>query len=212
MDENSWRKEIEMKKYLLMICMVVIALSLAACGGDESGASDGGDSASGAKSSGSPIFSGEALKFFGLEGEDAFELLGDGGTTGDMRYMTNTKNGMEVILSNTAADMDTYRVNEVRISGDSKISFNGLKLGDSLKDADKKLMKDGEYQMGLLWKTTIDGKPFRVQLSTEDDKTISAIDATLTEDLGNGENETPDLNNSFSYQEDPHDLEPGYWE
>ena len=73
-------------------------------------------------------------------------------------------------------------------------------------------MKDGEYQMGLLWKTTIDGKPFRVQLSTEDDKTISAIDATLTEDLGNGENETPDLNNSFSYQEDPHDLEPGYWE
>lgn len=203
-----------MKKQILVICALVMAVALAACGGDDSTSSgSGGNGSAYDAKSGGPAFSGETLKFFGMEGEEAFELLGDGGVTSDMKYMSNDKNGMEVILGNSAEALDTYMVNEVRLQGNSDVTFNGIKVGDSLKDTDKKLMSGGaEYQTGLLWKTTIDGELYRIQLSTTDDKTISAIDATWIQDLGNGEGETPDLSNSFSYQEDPHDFEPNYWE
>lgn len=202
-----------MKKYVLVICALVMAFALAACGGDDGASSnESGASSSGAKGGG-PTFSGETLKFFGMDGEAAFELLGDGSTTADMKYMTNDKNGMEVLLGNSAQELDTFKVNEVRLNADSGVTFNGIKVGDSLKDTDKKLMDGGaEYQTNLLWKTTIDGKLYRIQLSSTDDKTISAIDAVWVEELGNGEGETPDLSNSFTYQEDPHDFEPNYWE
>lgn len=202
-----------MKKYLLIICTMVIAVSLMACGGEDNAPAGENSSGSGVKQSGSPTFSGESLKFFGLGREEAFELLGDGGTTVDLKYLSNDKNGMEVNVTNTAEDMETYTVNQVRLSKDAGVTFKGMKVGDTLKDADKDLMGDGAtYHGNLEWRIKIDGQMYQIRLGSSDDKTISTIEATIMQDMGNGENQTPDLSNSFSYEEDMHDLEPIYWE
>lgn len=202
-----------MKKYLLIICTMVIAVSLMACGGEDNAPAGENSSGSGVKQSGSPTFSGESLKFFGLGREEAFELLGDGGTTVDLKYLSNDKNGMEVNVTNTAEDMETYTVNQVRLSKDAGVTFKGMKVGDTLKDADKNLMGDGAtYHGNLEWRIKIDGQMYQIRLGSSDDKTISTIEATIMQDMGNGENQTPDLSNSFSYEEDMHDLEPIYWE
>lgn len=202
-----------MKKYLLIICTMVIAVSLMACGGEDNASAGENSSGSSVKQSGSPTFSGESLKFFGLGREEAFELLGDGGTTVDLKYLSNDKNGMEVNVTNTAEDMETYTVNQVRLSKDAGVTFKGMKVGDTLKDADKDLMGDGAtYHGNLEWRIKIDGQVYQIRLGSSDDKTISTIEATIMQDMGNGENQTPDLSNSFSYEEDMHDLEPIYWE
>lgn len=202
-----------MKNYLFMLCAILIIASLTACGGEDSTPSGENGSGSVIKESGSPTFSGESLKFFGLGREEAFELLGEGGTTVDLKYLRNDKNGMEVNVTNTAEDMETYTVNQVRLSKDAGVTFKGMKVGDTLKDVDKDLMGDGAtYHGNLEWRIKIDGQLYQIRMGSSDDKTISSIEATIMQDTGNGENQTPDLSNSFTYEEDLHDLEPVYWE
>ena len=217
-----------MKRFIILLLALILTLCLASCGGDndEAATSSDSDSANGAASETSqdgnskdgkyPAFSGDTLELFGLEWEDAFEAMGDGSTSDGGNFISNDEIGLYASLTNHIEDMATDRVGTVAIEKVGDVSFYGLKVGDTLKDADKLFMDNGaSYNGELNWQIEIDGKTFSVKLTTSDNKTIDSIEATDLNasgalDHGDAEEEIPD--NPYSYEQDLHEFEPIYWE
>lgn len=164
--------------------------------------------------------SGETLQLIGLEWKEAYDLMGKGSDpnlTNDGRclYISNDKNGISVSLTNTIDNIDLYTVHSVILEKDCDVSFYGIKIGDTLKNADKLLMDNGAKYLGSLkWYIEIDSAPYNIQLNTADDKTIASIEGSIPEyDMSIDLEMQKKLEDSpFSYTEDWHNSEPLYWE
>lgn len=164
--------------------------------------------------------SGETLQLIGLEWKEAYDLMGKGSDpnlTNDGRclYISNDKNGISVSLTNTIDNIDLYTVHSVILEKDCDVSFYGVRIGDTLKNADKLLMdNEAKYLGSLKWYIKIDSVPYNIQLHTADDKTIASIEGSIAEyDMDTDMELQKKLDDfPFSYTEDCHNLEPLYWE
>jgi len=172
----------------------------------------------------SEAFTGDSILLFGMEWEEAWAILGDGSDAPPGRLISNSEIGVEVTFASAAtatgegegdgegegnAVADTQVIRQIRLrTGSTRVNFNGIRVGDTLKSADQKLMGAGaEYFLGLRWIIDINGATYEIRCLTTDDTTISSIqvrDIDRAEELGHLEDGEPS-------DEDPHDFEPQYW-
>lgn len=227
-----------MRKFLLTMIAFTLVLSLAACGGGKTGAqpknngevtsagsspankeapddkTEGNSKSAKDKKSSSPTFSGDVIQFLGLVSDEAFDLLGNGALSEQTGYISNDKNNMEVYLTNSDDDIYKYVVYLVRLNAKTNVTFDGIEVGDTLKDADKHLMDGGAIYSGdLKWILDIDGTSYLIWCATSDDKTISSLEAMISDisiDEINKQNKK--LEGPYSYIQDMYELEPRYWE
>lgn len=163
------------------------------------------------------IFSGDVSQLFGLSWEEALKISGTAGTgsvTDQSQYIENESIGLEIFLTNSIDDMTTYKVNEVSFdSADADLSFLGIHVGDTLKDADKILMEQGSIYRGELnWVFSTEEMEYTVKLSTSDDKTIGSVSVSVMEYSEYYPKLQDELDNPFTYEQDMHEIEPIYWE
>lgn len=180
---------------------------------NKTGAEDSGDAIN--KKNNGPTFSGDIIKFFGLTWDEAWDMMGSGSESTTLHFITNDKIGMEVSLTNSADDINKYIIHLVRLNSKADVSFNGIKIGDALKDTDKHLMDHGAVYLGdLKWMIDIGGTSYQIKCITSDDKTISSLETMVSDVSADEVNKQSEQlgKNSFSFTQDMHELEPVYWE
>lgn len=180
------------------------------------GSDEGGNSAS-QQNKGettAPAFEGDTKKFFGMEFEEALELAGAGAITNSSQYIVNDSIDLEIYLTNSIDDMTTYRVNRVYFdSEDAELSFLGICVGDTLKEADKILMnQETTYKGELTWVVSTDEEEYTVKLTTSNNINVDSIEVNSIVYSEYYPKEKTELNNPFAYEQDMHELEPIYWE
>ena len=157
----------------------------------------------------STVFSGDSILLFGMKWEEAWKHLGDGPAPAPGRFISSDEAGVDASFFSSDDDADIYVIRQIRLrAGSSRVTFNGIKVGDTLKSADASLMNAGaDYFIGLRWIVDIEGATYEVKCNTSDDKTISSIqirEIDRSEELEQADDGEPS-------DEDPHDFEPQYW-